>query len=98
MSLTEPAGYGWHVSFLCAWNIFYSQRAWRPAICRFSCPHSLRTGAAAAHVEVDLLNTFPEEPNGPIVKTAIPGPIAKKAIADLDKCVGEHLLLSHDYN
>lgn len=46
---------------------------------------SLRSGAAAAHVEVDLLNIFPEEPNGPIVKIPIPGPIAKKTIADLDK-------------
>jgi hypothetical protein len=76
----------WHVSFLCAWHNFDAQSARRPTICRFSL-HRLRTVAAAAHVEVDLLNTFPEEPNGPIVKTAIPGPIAKKAIADLDKCV-----------
>lgn len=28
---------------------------------------------------------FPDEPAGPIVKTAIPGPITKKAIEDLDK-------------
>lgn len=27
---------------------------------------------------------FPEEPAGPIVKTAIPGPESKKAIAELD--------------
>jgi 4-aminobutyrate aminotransferase/(S)-3-amino-2-methylpropionate transaminase len=28
---------------------------------------------------------FPDEPAGPIVKTAIPGPQSKKAIAELDK-------------
>jgi 4-aminobutyrate aminotransferase/(S)-3-amino-2-methylpropionate transaminase len=28
---------------------------------------------------------FPDEPTGPIVKTAIPGPESKKAIAELDK-------------
>jgi 4-aminobutyrate aminotransferase / (S)-3-amino-2-methylpropionate transaminase len=28
---------------------------------------------------------FPDEPAGPIVKTAIPGPESKKAIEDLDK-------------
>jgi 4-aminobutyrate aminotransferase/(S)-3-amino-2-methylpropionate transaminase len=28
---------------------------------------------------------FPDEPAGPIVKTAIPGPQSKKAIEDLDK-------------
>lgn len=28
---------------------------------------------------------FPNEPAGPVVKTAIPGPKSKKAIAELDK-------------
>lgn len=28
---------------------------------------------------------FPAEPAGPVVKTAIPGPESKKAIAELDK-------------
>lgn len=28
---------------------------------------------------------FPEEPAGPVVKTAIPGPKSKKAIEELDK-------------
>ena len=28
---------------------------------------------------------FPNEPSGPVVKTAIPGPQSKKAIAQLDK-------------
>ena len=28
---------------------------------------------------------FPDEPAGPIVKTAIPGPQSRKAIAELDK-------------
>jgi 4-aminobutyrate aminotransferase/(S)-3-amino-2-methylpropionate transaminase len=41
--------------------------------------------AAAKAVSSSDKPYFPAEPAGPVVKTAIPGPESKKAIAELDK-------------
>ena len=40
---------------------------------------------AAARASSSDKPYFPGEPAGPVVKTAIPGPESKKAIAELDK-------------
>lgn len=52
-------------------------------------PQFRRYGAAAAAVKASEPTGeqpfFPNEPAGPIIKTAIPGPEQKKAIAELDK-------------
>jgi 4-aminobutyrate aminotransferase/(S)-3-amino-2-methylpropionate transaminase len=53
-------------------------------------PQRLYASAAAAKASPSSSSSsespfFPDEPSGPIVKTAIPGPQSQKAIEDLDK-------------
>jgi 4-aminobutyrate aminotransferase/(S)-3-amino-2-methylpropionate transaminase len=43
------------------------------------------TAAAKTSGSAGELPFFPDEPAGPIIKTAIPGPESQKAIAELDK-------------
>lgn len=44
------------------------------------------SAAAAAAPEMSIEQPFfPDEPAGPQIRTAIPGPKSKKAIADLDR-------------
>jgi 4-aminobutyrate aminotransferase/(S)-3-amino-2-methylpropionate transaminase len=66
----------------------------RPLASRFAPQSSVRpqrfyASAAAAKTSSSSSSSespfFPDEPAGPIVKTAIPGPQSKKAIEDLDK-------------
>ncbi len=60
----------------------------RPIATR-AAPQFRRSYGAAAAVKVSEPAGehpfFPDEPAGPIIKTAIPGPESKKAIAELDK-------------
>jgi 4-aminobutyrate aminotransferase/(S)-3-amino-2-methylpropionate transaminase len=59
-----------------------------PPILRGSGPQNYSSAAVAAGSTLDSSREqpfFPDEPNGPIVKTAIPGPKSKQAIAELDK-------------
>ncbi|KAL6240451.1 4-aminobutyrate transaminase [Rhinocladiella similis] len=80
-------------------TLFRSSRSLRPlarlttqqparSSLRYTSSTSSRHGAAAA-ASVDSSSTetpfLPDEPAGPTVKTAIPGPNAKKAIAELHK-------------
>jgi len=46
-----------------------------------------RAAAAAAQTVADAIEQplFPDEPNGPAMRTQVPGPEGKKAIAELDK-------------
>jgi len=60
----------------------------RPAATRITKPSPRFYGAAAAvksSPSSDEHPFFPDEPAGPTVKTAIPGPQSKKAIEDLHK-------------
>lgn len=62
----------------------------RPIASRLAVKSSLRPYATAAAVKSAPSSTsteqpfFTNEPSGPTVKTAIPGPESKKAIAELD--------------
>jgi len=61
----------------------------RPLATRLAPQTTRRTYRAAAAAKTsepsDEQPYFPDEPARPIVKTAIPGPQSKKAIAELDK-------------
>jgi 4-aminobutyrate aminotransferase/(S)-3-amino-2-methylpropionate transaminase len=58
-----------------------------PSLIRASLPRTYASAAAAAKTPESSGEQpfFPDEPTGPIVKTAIPGPKSKQAIDDLDK-------------
>lgn len=57
-----------------------------PGLIRASVPRTYASAAAAAKTpESSEQPFFPDEPAGPVVKTAIPGPKSKQAIEELDK-------------
>jgi 4-aminobutyrate aminotransferase/(S)-3-amino-2-methylpropionate transaminase len=58
-----------------------------PVLIRASVPRTYASTAAAAKTPESSREQpfFPNEPAGPIITTAIPGPKAKQAIGELDK-------------
>jgi 4-aminobutyrate aminotransferase/(S)-3-amino-2-methylpropionate transaminase len=58
-----------------------------PHLIRAFLPRTYASAAAAAKTPESSGEQpfFPDEPTGPIVKTAIPGPKSKQAIEELDK-------------